>query len=130
MNIDMCTRFEDLLVWQRARAFCGAVLPVVRTARAAHDFELSQELNGSSISIMSNIAEGHTRRRCRQFAYFLDIAGGSNGEARSCLYLGLDRQYVTPSHFESLKRDSEEIARMLDSLAGTVRRQNDSDFDS
>jgi len=103
-------------------------LPVVRTARAARDFELSQELNGSSISIISNIAEGHTRRRRRQFAYFLDIAGGSNGDAPSCLYLGLERHYVTPSQFEILRSDSEEIERMLDSLAATVRRQRDSDL--
>jgi hypothetical protein len=65
--MDMSAGFEQLLVWQRARAFCAAIAPVLRAARSAHDYELSQELNGAGISIMSNIAEGHLRRARRQF---------------------------------------------------------------
>jgi four helix bundle protein len=117
--------FEQLIVWQRARAFCGAVWAVVKAARAARDYELSQELNGASISIMSNIAEGHLRRRRRQFAHFLDISAGSNGESRSCLYLALDRSYVTPVTFEGLCTDSVEIGRMLEALRSSVQQQED-----
>jgi hypothetical protein len=89
--------FENLIVWQRARASCGAVWPVVKAARAEYDFKLSQELNGSSISIMSNIAEGHLRRY----------------------------SYIAPATFERLCTDSVEIGRMLEALRTSVQKQED-----
>jgi four helix bundle protein len=122
--MDMSAGFEQLLVWQRARAFCAAIAPVLRAARSAHDYELSQELNGAGISIMSNIAEGHLRRARRQFAQFLNIAAGSLGEARSCLYLALDRGYATPAAFQALCDESNEIGRMLEALRASVEEQS------
>ena len=119
----MSAGFEQLAVWTRARAFCGAILPVLRAARAASDYELAQQLNRSAISIMSNIAEGHLRRGRRQFAHFLGIAAGSNGEARSCLYLALDRLYLTAPEFEALCRQTNEMGRMLEALRAAVLRQ-------
>jgi four helix bundle protein len=124
---DMGTGFEQLIVWQRARRFCGAILPVVKSARTAHDFELSQQLNSAALSIMSNIAEGHLRRGRRQFAHFLAISAGSNGEARSCLFLALDRSYVDESTFRALLADSEAMGRMLEALRASVLRQKELD---
>jgi four helix bundle protein len=121
--ISMSSGFEHLMVRQRSRAFCGAVLPVVRAARAAHDFELSRQLNAAAISIMSNIAEGHLRRHRRQFAHCLTISAGSLGEPRSCLYLALDRGYTTPATFKATCDESNEIGRMLETLRAAVLEQ-------
>jgi four helix bundle protein len=123
----MGSGFEQLVVWQRARRFCGAILPVVKTARVARDHELSRHLNGAALSIMSNIAEGYLRRGRRQFAQFLAIAAGSNGEARSCLFLALDRSYLSEQAFRALRADTEEIGRMLEALRASVLRQKDLD---
>ena len=111
--------FEQLDVWQLARTFCRDLVPVVAKAKDCRDYELSQQLNAASLSIMSNIAEGYLRRSRREFAYFLRVAAGSNGEARTCLYVAADRGYVGAVLAEGLIETSNRIGQMI---SGLLRR--------
>jgi len=115
--------FEQLLVWQRARGFCQAVRPLVATAHREHDYTLAQQLNRATLSIMANIAEGYARRSRKEFAQFIRIAAGSNGEARACLYAALDLLHVDSGTFESLAAESNEIGRMLEALWQRLKAQ-------
>jgi four helix bundle protein len=115
--------FERLDVWQCARRFSAAIMPVSVTASDRHDFALSQQLNAATLSIMSNIAEGYMRRAPREFAYFVRVAEGSNAEARSCLYAALDRGYVTEAAFDELVDTSNRIGQMLTGLRRSVQRR-------
>ena len=87
----MAPGFENLIVWQRARKMCTDILPILDAASANRDYRFLQELNEAASSVAANIAECHLRGTKRQFAYFLQIAAGSNGEVRSWLYLAADR---------------------------------------
>src|SRR3954463_11167086 len=97
--------FEKLTVWRRAREFCQAIRPLVRSADVQHDFAVAQQLNRASLSVMANIAEGYARRSRKEFAQFIRIAAGSNAEARALLYAALDRGYVDSCTFERLVGD-------------------------
>jgi four helix bundle protein len=108
--------FEDLIAWQRARTVCAGIIPILQAAAAAHDFALAQQLNAAAISVLANIAEGHLRRSRRQFAYFLRIAAGSNGETRACLYAALDRQYISPEACRPLIEATNETGKLLQGL--------------
>jgi four helix bundle protein len=108
--------FENLIAWQRARIVCAGIVPILRAARAAHDFELAKELNSSALSVLANIAEGSLRRKRRQYVYFLRIAAGSNGEARACLYAALDRQYISAEQCTPLIEATNEIGRLIQGL--------------
>lgn len=66
---------------------------------------------------MNNIAEGFERRSDQDFARFLDIAKGSNGEVRSMLYLGENRNYLQAQAAEELRSFSEDLSRAIESLA-------------
>src|SRR5689334_12311345 len=90
------SRYEDLQVWQRARALSNQIYEQTRGWPLAADRDLCQQLRTASISIVANIAEGFLRRRDKEFIQFLRIAQASNGEVRALLYMAGDRTYLPP----------------------------------
>ncbi|WP_339814333.1 four helix bundle protein, partial [Zunongwangia profunda] len=87
-------QFEDLEIWQKAREICRIVYETKKNTNLKNDFKLYNQLNGSSGSIMDNIAEGFERNGNREFIQFLSIAKASCGETRSQLYRAFDRGYL------------------------------------
>ena len=104
------TRFEDLEIWQLARDYCGKIYPLTCTPLFAKDFKLKDQLNGSSGSVMDNIAEGFERGGKVEFMQFLSIAKGSCGESRSQLYRAYDREYIDKETLDELVNISNLIA--------------------
>ncbi|QNJ97598.1 four helix bundle protein [Constantimarinum furrinae] len=91
--------FEDLEIWQISREVCKDVWTVVNTTPLKKDFKLKEQLNGSSGSVMDNIAEGFERDGNKEFIHFLSIAKASCGEVRSQLYRCMDRNHVDEATF-------------------------------
>ena len=97
--------FEDMEIWQLARQQANELFQIYTTGNFAKDFELRNQINSSSGSVMDNIAEGFERSGNKEFFNFLVIAKGSNGEVRSQLHRALDRNHITNEIFEeSLKK--------------------------
>lgn len=109
-------RFEDLIVWQKARELCREIHGIIRKGEFASDFKLRDQINSSSGSVMDNIAEGFERSGRKEFIQFLGIAKGSCGEVRSQLHRALDRRYITESEFQRISDNSVEIGKMLNGL--------------
>ena len=82
-------QFEDLEICQKAREICKIVYKAKQNTNLKNDFKLYNQLNGSSGSIMDNIAEGFERNGNREFIQFLSIAKASCGETRSQYYIEL-----------------------------------------
>lgn len=93
-------RFEDIEAWQLARESTRVIYQVSSVGDFARDFPLRDQIRRSSVSVMSNIAEGFERDGDREFVNFLSIAKGSCGEARSQLYVALDQNYITSEQFD------------------------------
>jgi four helix bundle protein len=97
------SRFEDLEVWQLARQQANELYLIYSIGVFSKDFELKNQINAASGSVMDNIAEGFERSGNKEFSHFLLIAKASNGETRSQLYRALDRQYISQEKFEDLR---------------------------
>lgn len=95
-------KFEDILSWQQARILCNKLGTLIDKERFGKNFRLIGQIEGSSGSIMDNIAEGFERGGSREFIQFLSIAKGSCGETRSQLYRALDRNYINQTEFQEL----------------------------
>ena len=95
-------RFEDLEVWQLARTQANEFNMILKEGTLAKDFELKDQMNASSGSVMDCIAEGFERSGNSEFKSFLVIAKGSNGEFRSQLYRCLDRKHIANERFDEL----------------------------
>jgi four helix bundle protein len=116
----MVERFEDLIAWQKARAFTKNVYVVTRQDPFCRDFGLAGQIQRASVSTMSNIAEGVERYGPNELAHFLSHAKGSNGEARSQLYVALDVGYITQSQFDDLYGQANEVGRLVTGLRTSV----------
>ncbi len=105
-------RFEELEVWKKSRVLSKDVFEIITTGKLATDYRLRDQMNGSSGSIMDNIAEGFERGSKLEFINFLSFSKGSAGELRSQLYRALDRKYITQEKFDELFGKAEEISKM------------------
>lgn len=96
------TRFEDLEIWKLAYQQCKDFDLLTEQGPLGKNFELRNQMDASSGSVMDNIAEGFERSGNNEFRNFLLIAKGSNGEFRSQLYRCLNRRHITQEQFDDL----------------------------
>src|SRR5688500_4608586 len=113
-------RFEDLIAWLKARSFTKNVYMVTRQEPFCRDFGLAGQIQRSSVSTMSNIAEGVELYGPNELAHFLSHAKGSNGEARSQLYVALDVGYLSQPQFDDLYGQANEVGRLLTGLRTSI----------
>ena len=109
-------QFEDLQVWQDARALVKDVYLASKDRDFYRDIGLREQIRRAAISAMSNIAEGFERGTRKEFIQFLSIAKGSIGEARSQLYVALDQEYLTEARFYELKAQAVTLSRRIASF--------------
>jgi four helix bundle protein len=118
--------FEDMEIWQLARKQTNELYEIYIQGSFAKDFELKNQINASSGSVMDNIAEGFERSGNKEFFNFLIIAKGSNGEVRSQLHRALDRKLISNEVFEDKlaknKTLSSKIANFLKYLKTSARK--------
>lgn len=109
-------QFEDIIAWQKARAFSKQLYQIVVHSDLQNDYKLRQQIEGSAGSIMDNIAEGFERGGNKEFINFLTYAKGSCGETRSQLYRLLDRTYIDDETFTALKAELINISNLIGGL--------------
>lgn len=115
-------RFEDLEAWKIAREVTREVYAISRKGLFARDFGLRDQICRSSVSVMSNVAEGFERDGDKEFVNFLSIAKGSSGETRSLLYVALDQDYITQSEFQAIYGRLTENSRVISGLSTYLRQ--------
>ena len=93
-------RFEDLEVWQMARALAKDIYQITQQQNFLHEFRLKEQVKSSSGSVMDNIAEGFGRGSRLEFVQFLSIAKGSADELKSQLYRMHDYNLITEFGFK------------------------------
>lgn len=117
--------FEELEIWQLSREICQDVWDVFERTTLGKDFELKNQMNRSSGSIMDNIAEGFERNGRKEFIQFLSYSKGSCGELRSQLYRALDRKHITHNEFEFLREKTLTESKKIGSfMAYLVKSEN------
>lgn len=68
--------FEELEVWPLARKLCQHIYPLTFEERMATNFRYKEQLPGTCVSVMDNIAEGFGRGSKHEFVNTLTTAKG------------------------------------------------------
>jgi four helix bundle protein len=114
-------KFEDLVVWQKARVLTNEIYKITKKSEFSKDLGLKDQIQRASVSIMSNIAEGFERGSKEEFIQFLYIARGSCGEVRTQLYVAKDQNYITEEEFQKLQKLAVEVSRLIYHLIEAVK---------
>jgi four helix bundle protein len=109
-------RFEEMESWKFARELCKKIGAIIDKGSFKRNYRLIDQIDGSSGSIMDNIAEGFERGTRAEFIQFLGYSKGSCGELRSQLYRALDRNYINQKEFDEFSVMAVRISAMLQKM--------------
>lgn len=112
--------FRDLQVWSKAHQLTLSVYRATATFPKEELFGLTSQMRRCSASIAANIAEGCGRRGNAELHRFLQVAAGPASELEYHLLLARDLGYLERTLHDDLSANTEEIKKMLSSLAKRV----------
>lgn len=106
-------RFEDLRIWQAAKAQSDRVGTLLKRPDFLRDRALADQMNAASLSVVFHISEGFLRRRPGERLQFLRDAAVSNSAVKAALLAAEGRGYLQRSEFGGLIAANASMARML-----------------
>jgi four helix bundle protein len=111
--------FKQLGVWQSAMDLAAAIYEITKEFPPSERFGLTAQLRRASVSVASNIAEGHRRTRPAYLSH-IQIALGSLAEAETqvllAVRLGLCREADARSILVLIERTGQMLHALLRSL--------------
>jgi four helix bundle protein len=117
-------KFEDLEIWKLSRMLCSDINKLALRTDLRTDYRLYNQIDGSSGSVMDNIAEGFERNGNKEFIQFLSISKASCGETRSQLYRVFDRNYTTEKEFDNLKEQTITLSKKLGAFINYLKKSD------
>ena len=108
--------FRDLIAWQKSMVLVKSVYLLTERFPGAERFGLTSQMRRSSVSVPSNIAEGHGRLTDRGLRVFLAQARGSLFELETQLLLSCELGFSDKTESDRLVTDCNEVARILNGL--------------
>jgi four helix bundle protein len=115
--------YRNLEVWQKSRALTSSVYMLTRAFPRSEMFGLTSQMRRASISVISNIAEGHGRKSIDDTIRFLVIARGSLLELEAQAVVAIDLDYLDPGNGEALVERVLETVRLLNGLIRHYERK-------
>ena len=113
----MPTHYEDLIVWQKSMTIAKKVYLLTKKLPEDERFGMISQMRRASVSIPSNIAEGHARSSSKKdFKHFLMIARGSSAELDTQLKICLMVNLIHQDDYSDVSNLIEEVSKMLYSL--------------
>lgn len=108
--------YRDLIVWQKSRELASSVYRLTSQFPRSEMFGLTSQMRRASISVISNIAEGHGRQSVDDTIRFLVMARGSLLEIEAQIVVAIDLGFLDPNSGERLVAQALDAVRLLNGL--------------
>jgi len=103
-------RFKEINAWKTVRELTNLIYNYSSKGNFNRDYGLRDQIRRSTVSVMSNIAEGFESQSQAMFIKYLGIAKASAGEVRSLLYMTLDPGYLSQNEFDKVFNLSKKVS--------------------
>ena len=114
--------YRDLQVWQKSMDLAVEIYALTKHMPPSENYGLTSQMQRASVSIASNIAEGHGRSNDNEMVRFLSIANGSRTELQTQLLLCERIGYLTREQTRFALKLTEEIGKMIYALQQALKR--------
>ncbi len=108
--------FESLDAWTEARKLVQWVYFVTETFPNEEKFGLISQVRRASVSVVSNLAEGSSRKSPRDQAHFSQIAYSSLLEVLNHLILAVDLKFMNESKVSEARKIIEPLTLKIGAL--------------
>lgn len=108
--------FQNLRVWQSAKEIAVKIYQLTRSNEFARDYGLKDQIQRSSVSIASNIAEGDELGTDKQSIRYFYISKGSTAELMTQLIIANEIGYIDDITKNNLVDECNKISAMLSKL--------------
>ncbi len=115
------TSYRDLKVWVVSIELVEIVYRVTSAFPKGEMFGLVIQLRRGSVSVASNIAEGHARASTREYLHHVSIALGSLAELETQLIIAERLGYVDENALRPILSKADEVGKMLRGLQKSLR---------
>lgn len=103
--------FKNLKIWVLAMDIVSEIFELTKTFPKSETYGLVSQMNRSSISMPSNIAEGSNRDN-KHFKYYLNISLGSSFELQTQLLIAFQNEYLSKEKTENIENKIIEFQKM------------------
>jgi len=115
--------YENLDVWHKAVDFSVSVINLVDSLDTSRKhFRLLEQIEASSTSISTNIAEGKGRFSKKEFVHYCYIARGSLYETITFLEIFKRVGWISESDIIPLRKEAISIASMIKGLINSIKK--------
>jgi|KBSSwiStaDraftv2_1062776.scaffolds.fasta_scaffold1204019_1 four helix bundle protein len=108
--------YKDLDAWKQAMDLVEQCYRISKGFPRDERFGLTSQLRRAAVSIPSNVAEGHCRRKTRVYAHHVSIALGSHGELETLIEVSTRLGFISPQERRGLQERTDSVGRLLSGL--------------
>jgi len=105
--------YKDLIVWKKSYELTLFVYKITKKFPSDELYGLVTQMRRAAVSIVSNIAEGYSRKGRMEYVQFLSMAYGSLSELETQIMLANDLGYTDMENYNKLISLKDEIGGML-----------------
>jgi four helix bundle protein len=113
--------WKDLIVWQKAHMLVIDAYAITSKFPVSEKYNLANQIQRASVSIPTNIVEGHDRSSANDFVRFLFISRGSLEEVRYLMFLAKDLKYINEDVYDKFEMDCSAVSILLNKLIKSLK---------
>lgn len=113
--------FKDLRVWKQGYELTLLVYRVTAKFPKSELYGIVSQMRRAGVSVVSNIAEGYSRKGRGEYIQFLSVAYGSLSELETQILLSKDLEYIAKEEFDKLMKLKDGTGAMLYRLIQRLR---------
>ncbi len=117
--------YRDLVVWQEGMGIVSQVYKATRAYPKQEVYGLVSQMRRCSVSIPSNIAEGHARTSTLDYLRHLSIAMGSLAELETQLILSGELGYLEEISLNRILTQTDRLGKRMRALKKSLRAKVD-----